>query len=832
MKVRHAIYTAYYKHIYNNINDETKKLIDNLFSNNQSDTTTGWNMLKEDPGKLTSKSLSQVLEIFKSIKAFNIEDQILSTIPDVKLKHFVCAAEALNASKMKELEEYKRYTLAVIFITQKCANILDDIGEMFVKLVKSRQNKARDKQVEYKLAHSKIACNLITTLKDLMVAYKTEGNKEERFDAIDEALRSQSTKNPDEIIDKCEIHNTYAGDNYFPFAWECIKGKGRITLFKVLDNVDLYSTSQDKTMEDVINIIKKNRKLTRLEKIPKEEFKHLDLSWVSEKWTKLLTGHSGKLNNNDALNRRQFEACAFYEIMQDLKSGDLCIKGSDKYSDYRDQLISWEEYGQEIKTYGEQVGIPVTDVEFIRHVKALLNTSADKADESFPSNQYLRVQKGELILSPLKKKEEPKDLNLIKSLIADRMKQVSILDILYTSQQWYKWTKFFGPFSGFDSKLDDPIERYLTTVFCYGCNLGPSQTANSLDTITRKQVSYINQWHISIDKIDNAINHIINLYKKFNILKYWGTGERVAADGTIWEIFERNILSERHIRYGLNGAIGYYHISDLYIALFSKFIPCGVWEGVYILDLLMNENVDIKPHIIHSDTQGQNETIFGLSFLLGIDLMPRIRNWKHLKFYKADKTNIYVHMDEFFTDIIDWELIKTYLPDMLRVALSIKMGRIKSSAILRKLGSYSRRNKLYQAFSELGRAVRTGFLLKYISDIDLRRTIQECTNKNESFNGFTKWINFGSDGVIRENNREDQRKMIKYNHLVANIIIFYNVYHMSAILQSLASEGYDINEDIISSLAPYMTSHINRFGKYSIDKNIDVPELKFDINVI
>ena len=42
----------------------------------------------------------------------------------------------------------------------------------------------------------------------------------------------------------------------------------------------------------------------------------------------------------------------------------------------------------------------------------------------------------------------------------------------------------------------------------------------------------------------------------------------------------------------------------------------------------------------------------------------------------------------------------------------------------------------YQAFSELGKAVRTGLLLKYILDIDARRTIQEGTNKNESFNGF------------------------------------------------------------------------------------------------
>jgi hypothetical protein len=54
---------------------------------------------------------------------------------------------------------------------------------------------------------------------------------------------------------------------------------------------------------------------------------------------------------------------------------------------------------------------------------------------------------------------------------------------------------------------------------------------------------------------------------------------------------------------------------------------------------------------------------------------------------------------------------------------------------------------------------------------------------------------------------------------------------MSEILHGLSSEGYDINKDIVSSLAPYMTSHINRFGKYSIDKNIKIPELKFDIDV-
>lgn len=829
-KVRHTVYNAYYKFVYENISEDTKKLVDNLFISSETNDT-GWNSLKEAIGKATVNTLSQNLETLSRIKVFNIKEDILLKIPDIKLKHFVAEADALDSSKMKELNKFKRYTLAVAFIFQRCASILDDIGEIFVKLVKSRQNRAKDKQEEYTLSHSKTACYLISTLQDIMTAYKTEGNKEERLDAIDEALKSNDVQNPDEIIDKCEIHNTYAGDNYFPFAWDCIKGKCRVMLFTVLENIELFSTTQDRTMEKVIKIILKYRKSSRLKNIPGEEFKDIDLSWVSEKWTKLLTGHSGKVNNNEALNRRHFEVCAFYEIMQDLKSGDLCIKGSDKYSDYREQLITWEEYNNEINTFGEQVGIPITDEAFIEHFKSTLDKAADEADKSFPTNQYLRIQKGEPVLTPLKKKEEPKDLNLIKSLLAERMKQVSVLDILYISQQWYNWTKFFGPLSGLDSKLDDPIERYLTTVFCYGCNLGPSQTANSLGTITRKQVAYINHHHISNDKLDSTINHIINLYKNFSILRHWGTGERAAADGTIWEIFEKNILAEKHIRYGVNGAIGYYHISDLYIALFSKFIPCGVWEGVYILDLLMNKNVDINPHILHSDTQGQNETIFGLSSLLGIELMPRIRNWKNLKFYKSDRSKTYTHIDVLFSETIDWDLIKTHFSDMLRVALSVKMGRITPSTILRKLGSYSRKNKLYQAFSELGKAIRTGFLLKYISDEDLRRTIQESTNKTESFNGFAKWVNFGDDSVIGENTKTDQEKMIKYNHLVANNIIFYNVYHMSIILQELSNEGYDINEEIISSLSPYMTNHINRFGKYSIDKNIKVPKLDFDISV-
>jgi len=126
-------------------------------------------------------------------------------------------------------------------------------------------------------------------------------------------------------------------------------------------------------------------------------------------------------------------------------------------------------------------------------------------------------------------------------------------------------------------------------------------------------------------------------------------------------------------------------------------------------------------------------------------------------------------------DTIDWALIETHLPDMIRVALSSKAGKIRPSTILRKLGAYSRKNKLYQAFQELGRVIRTHFLLHYLGDADLRSTIQSATNKSETFHGLATWAFFGGEGVITYHRRIEQRTCMKFTHVVATCLIFDNV---------------------------------------------------------
>ena len=58
---------------------------------------------------------------------------------------------------------------------------------------------------------------------------------------------------------------------------------------------------------------------------------------------------------------------------------------------------------------------------------------------------------------------------------------------------------------------------------------------------------------------------------------------------------------------------------------------------------------------------------------------------------------------------------------------------------------------------EVGRVIRTIFLLDWISNLPLRRSVTETTNKIESYNGFAKWISFGGEGVISRTIRTSSR---------------------------------------------------------------------------
>jgi hypothetical protein len=71
----------------------------------------------------------------------------------------------------------------------------------------------------------------------------------------------------------------------------------------------------------------------------------------------------------------------------------------------------------------------------------------------------------------------------------------------------------------------------------------------------------------------------------------------------------------------------------------------------------------------HADTHGQAEPVFGLAALLGIKLLPRMRTWQDVTFYRVDRETTYQYIDALLTQVVDWDLIERHWQDMMQAEL-------------------------------------------------------------------------------------------------------------------------------------------------------------------
>src|SRR5271165_4836303 len=75
---------------------------------------------------------------------------------------------------------------------------------------------------------------------------------------------------------------------------------------------------------------------------------------------------------------------------------------------------------------------------------------------------------------------------------------------------------------------------------------------------------------------------------------------------------------------------------------------------------------------------------------------------------------------------------------------------------------------------------------------------------------------FGGE-VIGRNDPGYQEKIVKFNELLANCVIYQNACDITAAANALAADGHPVDPDDLATIAPYITHTIRRFGDWVLD---------------
>src|SRR5262249_45720998 len=130
------------------------------------------------------------------------------------------------------------------------------------------------------------------------------------------------------------------------------------------------------------------------------------------------------------------------------------------------------------------------------------------------------------------------------------------------------------------------------------------------------------------------------------------------------------------------------------------------------------------------DSHGQSEVAFAFCYLLGFQLLPRLKAIHAQKLYRPEtgKPEAYPNLQPVLTRSINWDLIRQQYDQMMKYATALRLGTAETEAILRRFTRNNLQHPTYQALAELGKAAKTTFLCRYLHVEALRREIQEGLN--------------------------------------------------------------------------------------------------------
>jgi TnpA family transposase len=132
-----------------------------------------------------------------------------------------------------------------------------------------------------------------------------------------------------------------------------------------------------------------------------------------------------------------------------------------------------------------------------------------------------------------------------------------------------------------------------------------------------------------------AFAGIANATFNARLQSLWGEGSTaVASDSTHFRSYDQNVFTEWHARYGGRGILVYWHVEQGSMVVHSQTLRASALKVHAMVEGAIRHGTSMSVEGNYVDSHGQSEIGFGITRLLGFDLLPRIKQINRVRLYR------------------------------------------------------------------------------------------------------------------------------------------------------------------------------------------------------